>query len=57
MSKNGRLDKFETDPKTVRVVPNHPKQNRCPICPPGKGENGRRRPRRGEQKPKYKNKR
>ena len=30
---------------------------RCPICPPNKGENSKRRAKHGSKKPKYKDKR
>lgn len=28
---------------------------KCPICPPNKGENSKRKAKRGTKKPKYKN--
>ena len=30
---------------------------RCSICPPNKGENAKRKPKHGNKKPKYKDKR
>lgn len=47
-----KKDKFETN----RTVVNRESRQRlkCPVCPPNKGENSKRKPKHGSKKPRHK---
>lgn len=53
------MGKKKPDLETNSTVVNRENREhfRCPICPPNKGENSKRKPKRGVKKPKYKDKR
>lgn len=52
-----KKDKFNTDRKTEFWHDIARKELKCPICPPNKGENAKRKAKHGVKKRKYKNKR